>query len=93
MDREYMGRLSTRQEGGIAHSSCAAWVLRSLLLLCTIVTLGGQPTPQPSLVQTQSEFTYTGNNQWYRVPVGVSQLSVKMWGAGGGGSLMNAEYS
>ena len=93
-----MGGFWTRQEGGIAHNICdARMMLRSLFLLCAIVKLGGQPTtrptPQPSLLSTQSEFTYTGDNQWYRVPAGVSQLRVKVWGAGGGGSLRNAEYS
>ena len=36
--------------------------------------------------QNKCIFTYLGSNQTFVVPTGVSSLSVKLWGAGGGGS-------
>ena len=37
-----------------------------------------------------SNFTYTGSNQTLTIPAGVSNISVKMWGAGGGGGNTGA---
>jgi large repetitive protein len=36
--------------------------------------------------QTTVSYTYTGANQTFVVPVGVTSISVKMWGAGGAGA-------
>jgi hypothetical protein len=34
---------------------------------------------------TTTTYTYTGSHQYWTVPSGVSQITVKVWGAGGGG--------
>jgi hypothetical protein len=40
------------------------------------------PAPPP---QTVVPFSYTGSNQSWTVPAGVTEITVKAWGAGGGG--------
>ena len=41
--------------------------------------------PQMARAQTiTSVFSYTGTNQTFIVPSGVTSLTVKLWGAGGG---------
>lgn len=43
-------------------------------------------TSGPALVTHGSEvFTYTGSNQTFTVPAGVTSVDIKVWGAGGGG--------
>jgi hypothetical protein len=37
-------------------------------------------------------FSYTGGSQTFTVPVGVTSISAKIWGAGGGGSSYSEEY-
>lgn len=42
--------------------------------------------------QTRLVFRYTGNDQFFTVPADVTELQVKAWGAGGGGSNYMARY-
>ncbi|WP_394795817.1 hypothetical protein [Armatimonas sp.] len=39
----------------------------------------------PAFAQTTSAFSFTGANQVFVVPSGITSLTVKLWGAGGGG--------
>ena len=41
---------------------------------------------------TTNNFAYTGGNQSYQVPSGVTSLLVKLWGAGGGGASCTNGY-
>ena len=45
----------------------------------------GPPSMPPQTPAFQQIFTYTGAAQMYTVPAGVTTLSVKAWGAAGGG--------
>lgn len=38
-----------------------------------------------TIILSQTKFTYSGTNQAYIVPNGVSTLYVQLWGAGGAG--------
>ena len=40
-----------------------------------------------SATSFNSNFTYTGSDQTFTVPTGVTSIQVTMWGAGGGGSI------
>lgn len=40
-----------------------------------------------------SSFNYTGSDQTFVVPTGVTVLQVKLWGAGGGGGNRNSNYT
>ena len=53
--------------------------LLSQLFLSSFITPSTPPSP------TFETFTYTGNVQTWTVPTGVTSVTVKMWGAGGGG--------
>ena len=44
-------------------------------------------------IPTRSVFTYTGSSQTLVVPAGVTQISIKAWGAGGGGGYLLTSYS
>ena len=46
-----------------------------------------QTVPQTS-ASFSSNYTYTGANQTFTVPAGVTTISVAMWGAGGGGGRL-----
>jgi fimbrial isopeptide formation D2 family protein/uncharacterized repeat protein (TIGR01451 family) len=43
-------------------------------------------TPEPGFVGCEA-FTFSGGDQGFTVPDGVTSLNVKVWGAGGGGSI------
>lgn len=47
------------------------------------------PASRPALTATPSKqtFLYTGADQLFTVPAGVTRIRTKLWGAGGGGSL------
>jgi hypothetical protein len=73
------------------------WNIQSLLP-STFPYRNGPPTPYPLLTLPTAIrsaplptftniFTFTGSDQSYVVPSGVTSLEVYMWGAGGGGGL------
>lgn len=60
--------------------------MRPLLLLWLLVNRASTqsvPTPLPTV--RPSQFTYTGASENLTIPDGVYQVTLKMWGAGGGG--------
>ena len=46
-------------------------------------------TPQASFTAC-TQFSYSGGDQTFTVPAGITSLNIKAWGAGGGGSVSNA---
>ena len=58
-------------------------------------TAGGKTTARAYsiIVQAQSAypFTYTGSNQTFTVPSGITSFQIFMWGAGGGGGNSNTD--
>ena len=42
--------------------------------------------------QTDQVFRYSGNDQYFIVPANVTEIQVKVWGAGGGGSNYSSQY-
>lgn len=42
----------------------------------------------PKRPQTKFSFTYTGANQTFTVPSGITSINIKAWGAGGGGGRL-----
>src|SRR4249920_3810827 len=46
-----------------------------------------------TFAQNKVVFNYTGSDQFYTVPAGVTQITVKAWGAGGaGGNFVFNDY-
>lgn len=50
-------------------------------------------TPPVASTLSVGTFTYTGSAQSFVVPLGVTSIRVKIWGAGGGGSFRLNQYS
>lgn len=48
-------------------------------------TVSGNCSPTTPLSSGSNSFTYSGSDQTFVVPSGATSLTVKMWGAGGGG--------
>ena len=44
-------------------------------------------TDESCVAGTRATFVYTGDVQSFVVPAGVTSLTAKIWGAGGGGDL------
>ena len=59
---------------------------RKTLLLLGLATVALTALPNTARAQTTTIFDFTGTNQFFVVPTGVTSLSVSMWGAGGGKS-------
>lgn len=59
----------------------------NLFLLKTVALLFLALSSNILVAQITQKFTYTGSNQTFTVPAGVTSLTVKMWGAGGAGSF------
>ena len=59
---------------------------RKTLLLLGLATVALTALPNTAHAQTTTIFDFTGANQSFEVPTGVTSLSVSLWGAGGGRS-------
>ena len=71
-------------------SRCGA-VLASLAMLVSLGAHGAQTTCTPQAGFTAcTQFSYSGGDQTFNVPAGITSLNIKAWGAGGGGSVSNA---
>jgi LruC domain-containing protein len=80
------------QSGGALHPD---FYLSNVQSAHAYADVAGQPAPTPpaipvavpdvSCLPRHNVFDYTGGNQTFTVPAGVTSLQVSMWGAGGGG--------
>ena len=66
-----------------------AW-LAALTVLTTLAAHGAQTscTPQAGFTAC-AQFSYSGGDQTFVAPAGITSLNVKAWGAGGGGAVSN----
>ena len=66
-------------------------VLAGLAMLVSLGAHGAQTTCTPQVGFTAcTQYSYSGGDQTFTVPAGITSLNIKAWGAGGGGSVSNA---
>ena len=66
-------------------------VLAGLAMLVSLGAHGAQTTCTPQAGFTAcTQYSYSGGDQTFTVPAGITSLNIKAWGAGGGGSVLNA---
>ena len=68
---------------------CISWGLNAQVALPTF-----QGVQKPPYTPGSETFTYTGSQQTFTVPSGVSSITIKTWGAqgGSGGYYSNSSY-
>ena len=64
------------------HLIARAW---TRWILCAASLLVALSLPHTLSAQGTNTYNYTGSAQTFTVPAGVSQITIKAWGAGGGG--------
>lgn len=68
------------------HLIARAW---TRWILCAASLLVALSLPHTLSAQGTNTYNYTGSAQTFTVPAGVSQITIKAWGAGGGGGGSN----